>query len=286
MANKKTRNIGLLILIIISLFLIAFFARPANIYVEWQDKNGQVQNSFDRCNPCGFSIGVENEGKFYDNLTWKFQPIIRKVRYSGTAPLSKYKSRGQVCIDAGFKDADFTKDCGSSACCYGVRNSNVEWIKIQYEDEIIWEWKKGEAKTFTETKDISEIVNTFGYASISNYDRDQQSYSFFVPLKAYASNNDGNGFSEQSGIIQKFEDNCDYWQYEEDYYDECNPTPPPIPPSPPKCTDDVKECWDGSFVGRIAPDCEFAECPPIITPVLSWWDKFVLWLRGLFEWVR
>lgn len=27
------------------------------------------------------------------------------------------------------------------------------------------------------------------------------------------------------------------------------------------CTDDAKECPDGSFVGRVAPDCDFAPCP-------------------------
>jgi len=27
------------------------------------------------------------------------------------------------------------------------------------------------------------------------------------------------------------------------------------------CTQDAMECPDGSFVGRIAPDCEFAPCP-------------------------
>lgn len=27
------------------------------------------------------------------------------------------------------------------------------------------------------------------------------------------------------------------------------------------CTEDVLECEDGSFVGRVAPDCEFAACP-------------------------
>jgi len=27
------------------------------------------------------------------------------------------------------------------------------------------------------------------------------------------------------------------------------------------CTMDVKMCPDGSYVGRIAPDCEFAPCP-------------------------
>jgi len=27
------------------------------------------------------------------------------------------------------------------------------------------------------------------------------------------------------------------------------------------CTQDVKECSDGSFVGRVAPNCEFAKCP-------------------------
>ena len=27
------------------------------------------------------------------------------------------------------------------------------------------------------------------------------------------------------------------------------------------CTMDAMECPDGSFVGRLAPDCEFASCP-------------------------
>jgi len=27
------------------------------------------------------------------------------------------------------------------------------------------------------------------------------------------------------------------------------------------CTMDAKICPDGSFVGRISPDCEFASCP-------------------------
>ena len=29
------------------------------------------------------------------------------------------------------------------------------------------------------------------------------------------------------------------------------------------CTQDAKECPDGSFVGRVPPSCEFAECPTI-----------------------
>lgn len=27
------------------------------------------------------------------------------------------------------------------------------------------------------------------------------------------------------------------------------------------CTMDAKKCSDGSFVGRVAPDCEYASCP-------------------------
>lgn len=27
------------------------------------------------------------------------------------------------------------------------------------------------------------------------------------------------------------------------------------------CTLDAMQCPDGSFVGRVAPDCNFAECP-------------------------
>jgi len=29
------------------------------------------------------------------------------------------------------------------------------------------------------------------------------------------------------------------------------------------CTADAKECPDGSYVGRVAPDCEFAQCPSV-----------------------
>jgi len=43
------------------------------------------------------------------------------------------------------------------------------------------------------------------------------------------------------------------------------PTPTPTPTRTGgdliACTQDVKECSDGSFVGRVAPNCEFAKCP-------------------------
>jgi hypothetical protein len=47
---------------------------------------------------------------------------------------------------------------------------------------------------------------------------------------------------------------------------DCNFAPcPPVetlePPEQVFCTQDVKECPDGSYVGREAPDCEFAACP-------------------------
>ncbi len=32
------------------------------------------------------------------------------------------------------------------------------------------------------------------------------------------------------------------------------------------CTMEAKRCPDGSYVGRIPPDCEFTECPPVIMP--------------------
>lgn len=33
------------------------------------------------------------------------------------------------------------------------------------------------------------------------------------------------------------------------------------PTAPVACTMDAKQCFDGSYVGRIPPLCEFAECP-------------------------
>ncbi len=33
------------------------------------------------------------------------------------------------------------------------------------------------------------------------------------------------------------------------------------PPTPVSCTEDAKQCPDGSYVGRIAPSCQFAPCP-------------------------
>lgn len=39
--------------------------------------------------------------------------------------------------------------------------------------------------------------------------------------------------------------------------------PEPVPnPEPVFCTQDAKQCPDGSYVGRVAPNCEFAACPP------------------------
>ena len=43
--------------------------------------------------------------------------------------------------------------------------------------------------------------------------------------------------------------------------------------APVACTADAKECSDGSFVGRIGPDCEFAECPLVEEPPLPTNDQ-------------
>lgn len=45
-----------------------------------------------------------------------------------------------------------------------------------------------------------------------------------------------------------------------------NPTPVPSPiptPTPVVCTQDAKQCSDGSYVSRSGPNCEFAACPEI-----------------------
>lgn len=48
------------------------------------------------------------------------------------------------------------------------------------------------------------------------------------------------------------------------------PVPSPVPvPGPVACTEEAKQCPDGSYVGRTGPKCEFAPCPsptPIPTP--------------------
>lgn len=41
------------------------------------------------------------------------------------------------------------------------------------------------------------------------------------------------------------------------------PSNAPIEPTPVVCSQDVKECPDGSFVSRVAPNCEFSSCPEI-----------------------
>jgi hypothetical protein len=40
-----------------------------------------------------------------------------------------------------------------------------------------------------------------------------------------------------------------------------SPTPPSALPSQVMCAADVKQCPDGSYVGRTGPHCEFAPCP-------------------------
>ncbi len=37
----------------------------------------------------------------------------------------------------------------------------------------------------------------------------------------------------------------------------------PITPAPVACTQEAKQCPDGSFVGRTGPQCQFAECPKV-----------------------
>jgi hypothetical protein len=46
---------------------------------------------------------------------------------------------------------------------------------------------------------------------------------------------------------------------------------PPMPaePEPIVCTEEAKQCPDGSYVSRVAPSCEFASCPAVLTPNLQ-----------------
>lgn len=57
------------------------------------------------------------------------------------------------------------------------------------------------------------------------------------------------------------------------YYMKTQSTPYPSPspsvsssPTPLACTLEAKACPDGSFVGRVGPNCEFAPCPSFDTP--------------------
>jgi hypothetical protein len=38
---------------------------------------------------------------------------------------------------------------------------------------------------------------------------------------------------------------------------------------PVACTQEAKLCPDGSYVGRISPDCNFKECPASTTPIFE-----------------
>jgi hypothetical protein len=38
---------------------------------------------------------------------------------------------------------------------------------------------------------------------------------------------------------------------------------------PVACTMDAKLCPDGSYVGRVGPNCEFKECPASTTPIFE-----------------
>ncbi len=44
------------------------------------------------------------------------------------------------------------------------------------------------------------------------------------------------------------------------------PTRPIQSQEPVVCTQDVKQCEDGSYVARSGPSCEFAACPEVATP--------------------
>ena len=47
-------------------------------------------------------------------------------------------------------------------------------------------------------------------------------------------------------------------------YFQSNSVKPTVNPEPVACTADAKQCTDGSFVGRVGPNCEFV-CPTIAT---------------------
>ncbi len=53
------------------------------------------------------------------------------------------------------------------------------------------------------------------------------------------------------------------------------PSPSPTPtPTPTLCTRETKVCADGSEVGRIPPDCDFALCPGEVSTIPANWLTF------------
>src|SRR3972149_7846548 len=49
-----------------------------------------------------------------------------------------------------------------------------------------------------------------------------------------------------------------------------SPVPAPIPnPEPVACTEEAKQCPDGSYVSRTGKNCEFAKCPAINPPAVN-----------------
>ena len=50
-------------------------------------------------------------------------------------------------------------------------------------------------------------------------------------------------------------------------YENALPGEPPYAEQPVACTMEAKQCPDGSFVGRVGPDCAFAACPDSVFPI-------------------
>lgn len=61
-------------------------------------------------------------------------------------------------------------------------------------------------------------------------------------------------------------------QMPQQYYDEIVLTPV-SPPQVTGCTEEAKQCPDGSSVGRTGPKCEFAACPTNVYP--AWIQKLI-----------
>lgn len=51
-----------------------------------------------------------------------------------------------------------------------------------------------------------------------------------------------------------------------------SPTPTPLPTDGVMCPADARECPDGSYVGRVGPRCDFAQCPDTRRVSLFYYD--------------
>jgi len=202
-------------------------SNPFSMYPDYQYNDGKVQKYFDRCNPCTFSIVVDDEKELFSEVMFEFSipsfsnsvgkseaciPIEDKTHYlNGIGDRQEWQIATAMdstfCQLHGYQDYAFysnkwckyTYECGrysGRSCignevrCFKYVSETSDWIEIKKGGILLARFENGDSVTKKQVN-LAEYTNDYCYDSIMDCQKFGECDGCEVSFQAYSENRGG-----------------------------------------------------------------------------------------------